>query len=270
MHVVIDTHQASLLPPGKKGWTVSLAPHVLAEILLRTNPTPTLELLRVFHTRLGLETLDIMVQLAQSSAQEIQEFEPFPAPGRSYRQNYDAMLAAVDGPTKVHMRWARHIKSQHHQYCYALLSQARQLRKLLRKGRTVNYKYSTFEEALSAHALTPDAFLGSIIVGAITNDGQRSTRTQPAELLDAVLANQYLGRFFRAQLAYALCLSRVWKDQDLNFDPSPIRDDVTDITLPLYAEDGDVIVTADTRLAQLVSLIDPQERVKIRKADEIA
>jgi len=270
MFLVIDTNQASFLPrPPDRNWVVSLSPYVLSEILLRTDPTPTLELLRTFPIRLGLETLDVMSQLAQLSPQNIRVFAPFAVSGREYRQDYDAMEAALYGRRETHSNWARAIKNGHIQYCGSLVQTAQQLRRHMRERGIENPRYSGFEEAMVDLAANPDSFLGSVIVSSITDGGNRPTAAQPGELFDAVLANQYLARFFRVLLAYYVSISRVWQDQNLNFDPSPRRDDMTDITLPLYAEDGSVVVTADTKLILLVSLVEPEGRVSACRANEI-
>jgi len=270
MRFVIDTNQASLLPSGeKRALAVSLSPYVLSEILLRGDPSPTLELLRTFDIRLGLETSDVMSKLAQLSPQEITTFEPFPVPAQSFWQDYEAIRKAIDAPRPAHIRRARYIKESHLRHCKSLVGTARIFRRHLRERGMANHKFSTFEQALSELASTPDSFLRSVIVGSITNDGKRTTKGPPAELLDAVLANQYVGRLFRAQLAYHICISRLWTEESLNFDPSPTRDDMTDITLPLYAADGDVIVTGDTKLTLLVSLIDPGGRIGTCKASQI-
>ena len=270
MRFVIDTNQASLLPSGeKRALAASLSSYVLSEILLRGDPSPTLQLLRTFDIRLGLETSDVMSKLAQLSPQEITKFEPFPMPAQSFWQNYEAIRKAIDAPRAAHIRRARYIKDSHLRHCKSLVETARIFRRHLRERGMANHKFSTFEQALSDLASTPDSFLKCVIVGSITNDGKRTTKAQPAELVDAVLANQYVGRLFRAQLAYHICISRLWTEESLNFDPSPTRDDMTDIILPLYAADGDVIVTGDTKLTLLVSLIEPEGKVKTCKASEI-
>ncbi len=266
---VIDTNQASLLPKGKKGWTVSLSPYVLSEILLRTNPNPTFELLRTFDIRVGLDTLDVMSQLARLSAREIRAFKPFHVPGQRYHQDYRALEEALYNPGNAHVAWAREIKGLHLEYCGSLVKSAQLFRKHLRESEIADRKFSTFEEAFAELASTPESFIGSVIVGAVANDGKRSVQTQPGELFEAVLANQYLARFFRVQMAYYISISRCWIDQDLNFDPSRERDDMTDVTLPLYAGDGDVIVTNDTKLSLLVRLIEPEGRVTTCKASDI-
>jgi len=270
MRLVIDTNQASFLPSGEEGsWGLSLSPYVLAEILLRFDPVPTFDLLRTFETRLGLETLDVFLQLAHLLPQEIRAFEPFAAFGQQYRQNYEAMRKALKGPRPEHITWARYIKDSHLQYCGSLVETAKQFRRHLRDRGKGGYKLSSFEDALAEHSSTPDSFLGSVIVDSITNGGRRSAKGGPAQLLEAVLSNQYVGRLFRAQLAYYVSISRLWKNQDWNFDPSPTLDDMTDITLPLYAADGDLVVTQDRRLALLVSLIEPEGRVRTCKACDL-
>ncbi len=271
MPLVVDTNQALLLPSGKKrGWALSLSPYVLGEILLRKDPTPTLERLRAFDIRLGLETLDVMLQLAPLSAQEIIAFEPFALPGQRYRENYEAILSAVDYPRPAHIDWARCIKRSHLQFGYTLFGLARQFRRHLRERGMAKVKYATFGEALEKLASSPDSFLRETIIAvSITNGGTRPTQTQPDVLSKTVLENQYLRRFFHTLLAYIVCVSRVWKDQELNLDPSPTRDDMTDVILPLYARDGDLIVSADGMLLRLLSLIEPDGGVKVCKVDEI-
>ena len=37
----------------------------------------------------------------------------------------------------------------------------------------------------------------------------------------------YLGRMFQSQLAYYLSISRLWKSEELNFDPRSKHDDMT-------------------------------------------
>ncbi len=267
MRVVVDTNQASLLPSEQReGLKVSLSPYVLAEILLRKNPEPTLRQLRPLDIRLGLEISDVLVQLARLSPRQIMGFEPFYVRGERHRQNYEGILHALDGPRPPHLSLAQYIKKNHREYCGSLVERSQRFRQHLRdKGE--NPKLLSFEEVFSEQSSTPDSFLGSVIVGSITRAGGRPAQAPAAELLEAVLANQYVGRFFRMQLAYHLSISRVWADQALNFDPFP--NDWTDIILLLYAGDGDVIVTADTKLSKLIALIEPEGRITVCRADEI-
>jgi len=270
VRLVVDTNQASLLPSGERdGVEVSLSPYVLAEILLRGNPEPTLQRLRPLDIRLGLKIPDVLEQLARIRPPQIIAFEPFYVPGQSDPQDYGEILDALNGPRPEHIRWAQYIKDSHFEYCGSLVEPSKRLRQLLRDRGKGKSKISGFEEAFSGLASTPDSFLGSVVVGSVTLNGARPAQAPPAELLDAVLANQYVGRYFRMRLAYHVSISRGWADQQFNFDPSPERDDMTDIALPLYAADGDIIVTADTTLNKLIALTEPEGRITVCKADEI-
>jgi hypothetical protein len=59
------------------------------------------------------------------------------------------------------------------------------------------------------------------------------------------------------------------EDQAWNFDPSPTRDDWTDVTLPLYAADGDLLVSEDTKLRTALSIIDPSGKVTAKGASQL-
>ncbi len=270
MRLVVDTNQASLLPSEQgENLKVSLSPYVLAEILLRNNPEPTLRQLRPLDIRLGLEISDVLVQLARLSPGQIMGFEPFYVRGESHRQNYEGILDALHGPRPSHLSWARCSQTSHREYCGSLVERSQRFRQHRRDQGKGKSKLSSFEEAFLEESSTPDSFLDSVIVGSITLDGARPAQAPSAELLEAVLANQYVGRFFRMQLAYYLSISRVWADQALNFDPYPTHDDMTDIALPLYAADGDLVVTADTKLSKLIALIDPEGKITVCRAEEI-
>ena len=83
MQVVVDANQASQLPSARsvtREHSISLSPSVLAEILLRTNPIPTLKILQAYYIRLGLKTVDVMQRLigfyAVSADTWVKSFSP--------------------------------------------------------------------------------------------------------------------------------------------------------------------------------------------------
>jgi len=270
VRLVVDTNQAyRLRTETGAGQGVSLSPYVLAEILLRGNPEPTLQRLRPLDIRLGLKIPDVLEQLARLRPPQIIEFEPFYVPGQSDPQDYGEILDALNGPRPKHIRWAQYIHDNHLEYCGSLVERSKRLRQLLRDRGKGKSKISGFEEAFSGLASTPDSFLGSVVVGSIMLGGARPAQAPPAELLEAALANQYVGRFFRMQLAYYVSISRGWRDQDLNINPSPKKDDMTDIGLLLYAAAGDIIVTEDSTLSRLIALIEQEGKIAVCKADEI-
>ena len=70
-------------------------------------------------------------------------------------------------------------------------------------------------------------------------------------------------------LYYVISYSRAWADQAHNFDPSSTRDDWTDITLPLYAADGNIILTADNKLRTAIRMIEPSGAVLVKGVQEL-
>jgi len=179
MPLVVDTNQAGLLPTERqRDWVLRLSPYVMAEIML--GRTRTLRRLSTFPFKRGLELLDVWIQLCQLSAKEIRNFQPFVMPGQKYRQDYDVMLSAMDRVRPTHIIWARYIKESHRQYMSTLSNRAEHFRKRLKRlherGKVKKVKYSSFREALAAHASSPDSFLGGVIVGSITYGGRRTQR----------------------------------------------------------------------------------------------
>jgi hypothetical protein len=255
--LVLDTNQVDLLSKVPVPHRVTISPYVLAEILLRRNPGPTLEVLRSYDVKLGLETLDVMVQVADLDANKFLSFEPFPRGETRYRQDYRLMMKAFESPGSQHLNWAKTIKDDHLAWCASLVTTSIRFREKMR-SKGIKMKFASFSEAFEAFTKTSDSFLPSLVVDTVTNGGQRETKLAEGELVDAVFANQYLARLFRMELAYVLSVSRAWGDQRFNFDPEARRDDVTDATLPLYAGPRDVILTADSKLRKLVELVEAE------------
>lgn len=270
MRLVVDTNQASLLPAsGGRFDGITLSPYVLCEILLRHDPLPTLSTLAAHDVRIGLTTPDVLEQVAELTLEEVRSFKPFPVVGRRYRNDYDLVRQALHQPRKLHIDWARRLKDDHLRYCNSLVGKAVNFRKHLRQHGMSGQKFESFGDAVSKLGCDPDSFLGEVILGSISKGGNRAIALSSAELLAAVLSNQYLGRMYRSQLAYYLSILRLWTTEELNFDPSPCRDDMTDIVLPLYAGDGDVIVSRDKKLSLLVSLIEVGGRVRTLRTDQL-
>jgi len=97
-----------------------------------------------------------------------------------------------------------------------------------------------------------------MVVNWVRNGGKRRCLiADQDDLYNAVMGSQHLGNFFKTILYYLISSSRAWQDQGHNFDPSDQRDDWTDITLPLYAARGDLILTDDKKLRNAVAMIEP-------------
>jgi len=52
-----------------------------------------------------------------------------------------------------------------------------------------------------------------------------------------------------------------WKDHQLNAAPPEKRDHVPDMSLPIYAKKGNVIVTGDRLFGRLFRMVDPARHI---------
>ena len=82
-------------------------------------------------------------------------------------------------------------------------------------------------------------------------------------MFDAAWDNPMLRRFLKllalVTLGYA---QRVWEDPKLNRLPSMKHDDMPDISLVLYARDGDTILT-DDNIKERIRDVDTDNRISI-------
>jgi hypothetical protein len=114
------------------------------------------------------------------------------------------------------------------------------------------------------------SFFGELILTSILNGRSRKMGCSSYEsLLESVMRNQYLSRWFKMNFYYILSISRAWEDEKYNFDPSPNGNDLTDITLALYAADGDIITTEDKKLINAISMIEPDGKVTTKAGRDI-
>jgi hypothetical protein len=270
MNIIVACNQASRLPTDRtktKNYSLILSPRVLAEIFLRSNPHPTLERIRHYHFKIGLDIADVMSELiSRQSSEEITSFEPFYAQRKTYQQNYEGLIEGIYKPTPDHATWASRTKTGHRQICATLTDHSLPARKEIRKALQEHQslakknmvpaegKPSSYQDILPYETPESSGFIFDVVSKSLFNYGCEPDRVR--QIYRAVLSNQYLGKLFRSLHAYALGRAGGWKDQKDNFSPSTTVDDVTDILLPLYAGDGDAIVTEDTMITRLLSLVE--------------
>ncbi len=275
MWIIVDTNQISYLPAQINSAKldgcfegITIPAHVFAEILLRKNPVPSLERLRNFNIRFGMESGEVMNALGALSEAEIKDFTPFPGPGTEFARKYDDLFCALNGPSSRHIAWANKVKSWNREFTKKYLPLPAAFRKKARDAGISKIK--SFDEALSKAGVGPTSFLGSIIMRHILRgrQGGIDISTQ-GRLYDAAMQNQHLARFLKAILCYLLSISRYWENQKLNYDPNIKRDDWPDVTIPLYASDGDVILTGDKKLSLTVRTIDPLSKITVMKCKDL-
>ena len=159
MSIVVDTNQVLKLRPqpgadnsGVPATGITLAPYVIAEVLLRRDPEPMLAHLRGFNVRYGLELSDAFDRLACLSEAEIVEFEPFIKSGDIVASN-DFCVALV-APSPNQKAQAQIRKQNNLDFCGHMFEWAKQTRRRLRDN-GVHKRYSNLDEVLSYAPLWP-------------------------------------------------------------------------------------------------------------------
>lgn len=258
MRIVIDSNQ--LFPflekmdaAGAKR-EVTLAPYVFAEALLH-KAQRQIDLLRRFDVLFGLEPPDVMATVAGLNEEGILGFMP-----------YDTEFTLPTMVTQEDISTAQCVKARNRKFGDSMSKKAILFRKCLR-AKEISCKFSDFSEMLDQ--LGP-LFLQSLVFESISNKNSR-TLAVPDEksLYIAVMRNRYLSRHFKIILYYSISYSRAWVDQTRNFDPSGNIDDWTDITLPLYAADGDIILTADKKLQAAIRTVECSDAVHVKIIQEL-
>jgi hypothetical protein len=286
LRLVVDTNQVARLP-GLQALRnrrsdfegLSLSPHVLAEILLLSNPEPLLASLRRFDIRIGWTIWDALRKASGIPIEELETFHPFLSPNDPV---FDKFTDVITRPTANAVAWANEVKDSARRFSSRMLQGALEFRDKLKALREKKKKFpeiggegendlvKDLNDALNRIGGGPDSFLGWITLTLLMNQEHLTT---PASVKlkyhEAVLNNQYLGRFVRILYCYTLSISRLWKDYHLHFDPSLRKDDWTDLSLALYVADGDTLLTEDGRLRRLLSLAEPSGRATARPIEDI-
>lgn len=276
MRIVPDTNQAGFIYLNTDCEGVSLAPYVLAELLLYSNPTPRLHLAPM-PIRLGLEPAHVMEALSSMDEEGISTFEPFHGKMLPNYESYREILGSMWKPEEKHLKWARRVKDNNLKFCFEQISRSQGFRKCVRdmvaQGKLESVpKFSSSQQLIYSVGCTESSFLGELVVSSVSSGGKRKCRVEdPKVLFKAVMGNQYLGGFFIVLLCYLISFSQAWAHslRKLNFEPSKGRDDWTDMTLPLYARRGDCIVTVDTKLKDILAVAFPDDELIVKTAEEI-
>jgi len=256
MRVVIDSNQLSSflgkINPAGVFNGITLAPYVFAETLLRSNAQQLMGQLLHFDVLIGLEPSDVMEKLAGLDEEGILSFVP-----------YNIGLSMPTTVDEQDILLARGIKASNRIFADTMFSLAKLFRKRLR-DEGIKHKFSALPEVLSL------SFLESLIFDSISYKGSRTPAvSDAASLYHAVMRNRHLSRYFKTILYYVISYSRAWADQTQNFDPSSSLDDWTDITLPLYAADGDIILTADKKLRTAIGIVEPSGTAQAKTVEEL-
>jgi hypothetical protein len=274
MWIIADTNQVAHLPlqieSGKlhdplEG--ITLPAHVLSEILLQSNPVSCLSRLWGYNVRLGLEPGEVLQILSTLSIEEILDFEPFPIPGTEVSRKYSNLISALRHPHDHHIEWAKTVKSNNRAFMQKLLGRPENFRRDAKNAGI--RKIENVSEAVALAGRGSNSFLGSVIMPLLDGRYRVGDQEVSERLYEAIMRNEYIERFMKAILVFVLSISRYWKNEGLNYDVLHNRDDWTDITLPLYASDGDLILTKDTKLRLTIQTIEDLKKVTVVTSDDL-
>lgn len=90
-----------------------------------------------------------------------------------------------------------------------------------------------------------------------------------AETWEALCANPYFWNHFRMHVCVICSYAGAWRDKSLNISPSVDRDDSVDTMLPMYAQQGDIILTDDRMLRRWVDFVFREDGILAMTWDEL-
>ncbi len=259
MRIVIDSNQlVSFLDKIDRTdayQRVTLAPYVFVDVMLHPHAQKLITRLRSFDILVGHEPSDALAGIAGLDEEDIRAFTP-------YNGEFELPIRL----TRKDVSIAQNVKERHRVFGANMFNRAQLFRNHLR-NEGLKDKFSGFSEALE---LLGPSFFQSFVFNSISYKGSRPlTVSDEKTLYTAVMDNRYFSRYFRMIFFYIISYSRMWKNQTQNFDPSDRVDDWTDITLPFYAADGDIILTADKKLRAAIGAVEASDAVHVRTAQEL-
>ncbi len=274
MRLIIDSNQICRFPnttdlskfTGKYDG-VTLAPYVLAEVIISERRAEYLSRIHTFDVKLGIEP-DYMGKLvAESSEQEVLAFEPFLQESHAFYIDYER---AMSNPSSDDIISATRMKDRNLQICAALRDAAKMYRQLAQKDENIKHlRFRNMKEAVSSEFGNGNKSFLSLHVSSFISGGGERNVVVSNRLFDVVMRNQHLRRFFSVFFYYSLAMFHLWENQTSNVDPSEDRDDWTDLSLPLYAKDGDIIVSEDRLLRKAIKTVEPDGRIVAKSWKEM-
>jgi hypothetical protein len=119
--------------------------------------------------------------------------------------------------------------------------------------------------------LKPDAHYKIWLINEVSTNADGEPHKIASESGDSMFAavweNPLLRRFLRLQALVNLGYANVWEVPQLNRGVRRNNDDVPDVSLVLYARDGDTILTADS-IRERIVLADVEKCIRVSTWDE--
>jgi hypothetical protein len=274
MRIVLDANQIADLtkavendPSIAKDRAIVLPARVWAEILLSPYWERRLTALKRFNLVFGLDVRTIYRQLAILTKDEICVFDPIIAQDSFEHQCH---LMNLERPTEEMLKEAKQIKTDSEEWGCEIKEKLRGFRKqnldAHSRGETIQGRcYETIADVIGELGNGADSPMAKSLIDGVTKNGTILLRAgSPKVFFDAVLKNPRLSRFLRFIWAVHLGYAHAWSDDCLNIDPTENRNDLTDMTLAIHPDDGDVILTADRKFKMIFRHIDAEHRIFLK------
>ncbi len=279
MRFVIDTNQVSAVArtvefdgTQYQDVTIVLPPLVWAETTLGANAQHRLCQLGKYRVLFGMDEDAVWTDVSRLTDKEIPHFVPIIPIHTSY---HELLSQSLTQRIPILYDQARRIREYHRELEALATQKIRLARKSYRDAKSRGEQviladdYETIQEAMGIYGRDAKSPIGQVVLASVgkATHGQACIRSDEA-LYAAVLANPYLSRFCRLVLCTKLGWAKAWKNNALNVDMSENQHDYPDMSLVLYARDGDTIVTADDQLTLRIRHIEPKERIAVASWNE--
>lgn len=278
MKLIIDTNQAAPIIHHSESLgdpTIVIPPLVWAEIVLSPDHRreERLDGLAKQDILFGMDIPFVYQRLAVLAESEITTFEPI------FSQNsneHEALSHGFGNPSADAIQRAKYLRESASADASNLAARLRSYRKQYRDAKSRNEDivaetpFRDISEAEQRLIWRNNSPVGKALWTGVSDNGTREVQVDcPVAFCRAAFANCFLIRFFRLAITFDLGYCNLWEDEQLNcIDLTENRNDFTDIALPLYARDGDVILTADGYLRRAIRHTDPDQELSIQTVEE--
>jgi hypothetical protein len=264
--IVVDTNQAirmKVLPEPSLGANIegiSLSPFVLGE-LLRSNNRRPLENLAKYPVRIGMSPGEVMDLIARRRRSQIVTCRPFlNLPTMQVREYLLSPSLQQDREREFVDTVKTHIDTTGK----VLRSAAEKVRNAIRRrgGNPRDYKFDGMADARQRLANGRKNVLESLLLQFVSDGGSRDIRANPRALYTGAMANPYLRHYLHTFLWYTVSILQSWSSQFAKWNRVIENNEWTDMTLPLYAAPGDIVLTDDGTVRKAVSAVSPNGDIK--------
>jgi hypothetical protein len=277
MRLVVDSNQLdsirkdhALSSKERRNTQVVLPFWVFLELLAGRNAKSRLCSLSTFNLRFGLPPADVLDTIAELTSAQIRGFDTLmPHRCAEHRLFKRQLSNAPDALKETRREFAGH-----KQYGQEIQNQIGNIRgdNRSRDHHDGANNHLSFKCPMQAYEyLMEDESrpLAAMIIEGVSDKGRRAMRVGSARaLLDAVKANPLLRRFHLTLATMLLGYANHWETSTLKGRVAPHGNDLTDMTLALYARDGDVILTNDRKFRDVFEFADPSKQVLVCRWDD--